>query len=231
MRQSIAILSFLASAALADDVVSFIFPGGYDGVAPVATIESANPSTTSALMTCPTGTAADECGWGNGLDVKIISGTRYEAVMSASSLYVSYGCDYNSVATQMTCTAEMSDQEAQTAILSGSDVAFITASVVEGADKLSGASATPSSAASASASARASATAAPSSSGAASATSGLRTSVASASGTAATGSHASGSTSATASSSSPQSTGAAARFGIEGTALLALAGAAALNVL
>ncbi|KZM20181.1 uncharacterized protein EKO05_0001090 [Ascochyta rabiei] len=229
MRQSIAILTFLASAALADDVLSFIFPGGYDGVAPVATVESVNPSTTSALVTCPTGTAADECGWGNGLNVQIISGTRYEAVMSAASLYVSYGCDYNSVATQMTCTAETSDQDAQTAILSGSDVAFITASVVEGAEKLSGASATGS--ASASASASASGSAAPTSSGSAAASSALRTSIASASGTAAAGSHASGPPSATASSSAPQSTGAAARFGIEGTALLALAGAAALNVL
>ncbi|KAF9701110.1 hypothetical protein EKO04_001076 [Ascochyta lentis] len=230
MRQSIAILSLLASAALADDVLSFAFPGGYDGVAPVATVESASPSTTSALMTCPTGTAADECGWGNGLEVKIIGGTRYEAVMSAASLYVSYGCDYNSAATKMTCTAEMTGQDAQTAVLSGSDVAFITATVVEGADMLSGGSATASATAS-SASAKASGSSAPNSSAAAAVSSGLRTSMASASGTAAAGSHASGSATATTSSSLPQSTGAAARFGIEGTALLALAGAAALNVL
>lgn len=226
MRQSIAILSILASAALADDVLSFAFPGGYDGVAPVATVESASPSTTSALMTCPTGTASDECGWGNGLEVKIISGTRYEAVMSAASLYVSYGCDYNSAAVEMTCTAEMTGEDAQTAVLSGTDVAFITATVVEGAEMLSGGSAT----ASASASASVSGSAVPSSSAAA-ASSGMRTSVASTSGSAAAGSHASGSVSATATGSSPESTGAAARFGIEGAALLALAGAAAFNVL
>ncbi|KAJ4317371.1 hypothetical protein N0V94_004974 [Neodidymelliopsis sp. IMI 364377] len=227
MRHSIAILPFLAGAALADDVLSFVFPGGYDGVQPVATVLSANPSTTAALMACPTDTAADECGWGTGASVQIISGTRYEATMTGDSFSMSYGCDYNSKAVQMTCTAEMTGEEAQTAILSGSDVAFITATVVQGAELLSGgASATASASASASASAA-------SQSSTAAASSGLRTSAsASASGTAAAGSHASNSAStATASGSVPQSTGAAAKFGIEGAALIALAGAAALNVL
>ncbi|KAJ8106542.1 hypothetical protein OPT61_g9463 [Boeremia exigua] len=52
---------------------------------------------------------------------------------------------------------------------------------------------------------------------------------ASASATAATGSSASGSGSGSATGAAPLSTGAAARFGIEGAALLALAGAAAVN--
>ncbi|KAF2622828.1 hypothetical protein BU25DRAFT_414821 [Macroventuria anomochaeta] len=227
MRQSIAILSFLAGAAYADDVVSFVFPGGFDGLAPVATIESANPSTTSALMTCTTGTPIDECGFAAGLDVKIIGGTRYEASMSAGTVYVSYGCDgYDSKANTMTCTAEMSGEDAQTAVLSGTEVAFITATVVKGAELLSGgASATASASASASAASANASASAPQSSAAA-ASSGMRTSV-----TAAAGSHASGVATATASSALPQSTGAAARFGIEGAALLALAGAAAVNAL
>ena len=155
--------------------------------------------------------------------------------MSAGTVYLSYGCDgYDSAATTMTCTAEMSGQDPETVVLSGTDVVFITATVVEGAELLSGgASATASATASgsaAAASATASASAAPKNSVVA-ASSGMRTSVASASGTAATGSHASGAATATASGSLPQSTGAAARFGIEGAALLALAGAAAVNVL
>ncbi|KAL1602198.1 hypothetical protein SLS59_004885 [Nothophoma quercina] len=232
MRQSIAVLSFLAGAAYADDVLSFVFPGGFDGPTPVATVQSVGHSTTSALLTCPTGTDVEDCGFAAGLDVQVIGGTRYEASMSAGTVYVSYGCDgYNSAATKMTCTAEMSGQDPQTAVLSGTDVAFFTATVVEGAELLSGgASATASPSASGSAaSVSASASAASQSSGTA-ASSGMRTSAASASGTAAAGSHASGTATATASGSVPQSTGAAARFGIEGAALLALAGAAAANI-
>lgn len=201
---------------------------GIDGSA-VATVLSANPSTTSAIMACPTGTPIDECGLAAGLDVEIIGGTRYQASMSAGTVYVSYGCDgYNSAAKTMTCTAEMSGEDPQTAVLSGSDVAFITASVVEGAELLSGgASAT----ASASASASASPSVTPKSSAPTAASSGMQTS-ATPSGTAAAGSHASGShASSTGSSAAPASTGAAVRFGVEGAALLALAGAAAVNVL
>lgn len=223
MRQSLAIVSFLAGAAYADDVLSFVFPGGFDGPTPVATVQSVGASTTSALLTCPTGTDLEDCGFAAGLDVKVIGGTRYEASMSAGTVYVSYGCDgYSSAATKMTCTAEMSGQDPQTAVLSGSDVVFFTATVVEGAELLGGG-------ASATATASISASAAPRSSGAP-ASSGIRTSAALTSGTAAAGSHASGAATATASSSVPQSTGAAAKFGIEGAALLALAGAAAVNV-
>ncbi|KAJ4367727.1 hypothetical protein N0V86_009848 [Didymella sp. IMI 355093] len=221
MRQSFAILSFVACAAAAD-TIQFVFPGGIDGPSPVATIESVEGSTTSALVGCPTGTSVEDCGLGPGLDVEIIGGTRYQASMSAGTVYVSYGCDgYNSAANTMTCTAEMEGQDTQTAVLSGSDVAFIQATVVEGAELLSGgASATASASGSAAAaSASASASAAPASSG-------MKTSIAS--GTAVAGSHASHAASATG-SSAPQSTGAAARFGIEGAALLALAGAAAVN--
>jgi len=230
MRQSIAILSFLAGAACADDVLSFVFPGGIDGPAPVATIVSANPSTTSAIMTCPSGTPSDECGFAMGLDVEIISGTRFQASMSAVGISVSYGCDgYDTAKDVMTCTAELSGEDTQTAVLSGSDVSFITASVVEGASLLSGgASATAS--ASATATAAASTSVVPKkSSTAAAASSGMQTS-ASAPSTTHAGSHASGVASATASIAAPENTGAAARFGIEGAALLALAGVAAANV-
>ena len=168
-----------------------------------------------------------------GLDVEIISGTRFQASMSAAGVYVSYGCDgYVAAKDIITCTAELTGEDPQTAVLSGSDVSFITASVVDGASLLGGgasATASASSSASASASAAASASVAPKSTTAAAASSSMQTS-ASPSSTTHAGSHASGVASATASSAAPESTGAAARFGIEGAALLALAGVAAANV-
>jgi len=73
MRQSIATFTLLlASTACAQDVVSFFFPGGYDGVDPVATINVANPSTTEFHIACPTGVKTMDCGWGPGLDVTIL---------------------------------------------------------------------------------------------------------------------------------------------------------------
>ncbi|KAJ4338103.1 hypothetical protein N0V87_004251 [Didymella glomerata] len=218
MRQSLAILSFVACAAAVD--IQFVFPGGIEGPSPVATIESVDGSTTSALVGCPTGTSIEDCGLGPGLNVEIIGGTRYDASMSVGTVSVSYGCDgYDSAANTMTCTAAMAGQDTQTAVLSGSDVAFISASVIEGASLLSGG-------ASASASATASAA---SKTSAALASSSMQTSIVS--GTAAAGSHASSHAASATGSSAPQATGAAARFGIEGAALLALAGAAAVNVL
>ena len=184
-------------------------------------------------MACPTGTPIDECGFAAGLDVEIIGGTRFQASMSAGTVYVSYGCDgYNSAAKTMTCTAEMSGEDPQTAVLSGSEVSFITASVVEGAEMLTGgARATASASAGASAASMTAIASATPNSSAVTASSGLQTSAAP-SGATSAGSHSSGShSSATASSSVAVNTGAASRFGIEGAALLALAGAAALNVL
>ncbi|KAJ4395345.1 hypothetical protein N0V91_010907 [Didymella pomorum] len=228
MRQSLAVLSFVACAAALD--IQFVFPGGIEGPSPVATIESVEGSTTSALVGCPTGTSIEDCGLGPGLNVEIIGGTRYDASMSVGTVSVSYGCDgYDSAANTMTCTAAMAGQDTQTAVLSGSDVAFISASVIEGASLLGGgASETASASASSSASASATASAA-SKTSAAAASSGMQTSMVS--GTAAVGSHASSHAASATGSSAPQSTGAAARFGIEGAALLALAGAAAVNVL
>jgi hypothetical protein len=160
-------------------------------------------------IACPTDLDDDtQCGWGNGLDVSIIDGTKYQATMQGDTFAMSIDCDYNSKAAKMTCVADLNDTKT-TGVLSGTDLAFATASVVEGADLLT-ASATPTPSASSSASAGAS-QAPKTSAAAAAASTGLKTS-------------------ASASASLPESTGAAARFGIEGSALLVLAGAAALNV-
>jgi hypothetical protein len=235
MRYSLAIFSVMAGATYAQDVVSFVFPGGtyshihllknpitnhptgYDGADPVATIESVNPSTTQFKIACPTGTDSSDCGWGTGLDYTVISGTRYQAQMSAEDVSMSLGCDYNSQAANMVCTVNQGGGNDDTsgpvtATLTGSEISFISATVVEGASLLSGGAAT--------------ATGAPVSS-AARASSGLKT----ASGSAPSASRTSGSgASASISGSAPvtASTGAAARFGVEGSALVVLAGAAAL---
>ncbi|KAF1848765.1 uncharacterized protein K460DRAFT_80718 [Cucurbitaria berberidis CBS 394.84] len=218
MRQSIAIISLLASSACAQEVVSFYYPGGQEGVTPVATIQSVNPSTTEFRVACPTGVDSSDCGYGPGINYTVISKTRYQAVMSAGPVSVSFGCDYNTQAVEMTCTVDQkggndNTDGPATAILSSSEIAFISATVVEGASLLSGGGSV-------------SATQAPKSTGAAASTSGSAT----ASGSSAAKSQASGSATQTGSGAAASSTGAAARFGVEGSALLALAGAAALNV-
>jgi hypothetical protein len=141
--------------------------------------------------------------------------------MTDDSVSMSLGCDYNSKATEMTCTVNQSGGnddtggEPVTAVLSGTDVQFLSATVVKGAELLTqSGTAVPVSTGGAESSAR-------------SASTGLMT----ASGTAPATSIASSSESMpTASGSAPAtaSTGAAVRYGIEGSALLALAGAAVM---
>jgi hypothetical protein len=130
---------------------------------------------------------------------------------------MSFACDHNTKASEMTCTVAMTggnmDMETPTtAVLSGSDIAFNTATVVKGADMLSGvvAQATAASAAATPAAA-----------------SGLMTDAS----PSATGSGMRNTTNATSSAHLPEHTGAATRFGFEASALLLLVGAMVANVL
>ena len=219
MRQSIALLSAIAGLTLAaDDTVSFFFPGGSEGVNPVASVVTANPTSTVLDITCPTGVDTNDCGWGPGIQYSIISTTQYIATMSEEDLFtMTYSCDHNTKAKEVTCAVSMGGSEANdpgvsTAVLSGTDVAFGTATVTAGASLL---------------------TATGGAQQSAPASSGLKTSAtakqtASVSGATGTAAQQSGAT-ASGSGAAPESTGAAYRFGIEGSALLALAGAAALN--
>jgi hypothetical protein len=189
---------------------------GSEGVDPVATIKNVKPSTTEFRVACPTNVDSTNCGWGPGLDYTVISNTHYQAQMSYASVSMSFACDHNTQASEMTCTiamtgGNMDTASPQTAVLKGNELSFNTATIVEGASLLkeasgsAGAQATP----------------------AASAGSGLMT-AASASPTA-SGTHASGSVSGSAAPA--QHTGAATRFGLEASVLLALAGAVVANVL
>ncbi|KAF1830380.1 hypothetical protein BDW02DRAFT_507663 [Decorospora gaudefroyi] len=228
MRQSIAILSILASSACAEDIISVYFPGGYEGVDPVATINTVNPSTTEFRVACPTGVDSSECGWSPGLDVTILSQTRYQAEMTAEGISMSLGCDYNEKAVEMSCTVNQvggnddTGGEPVTAVLSGTDVEFLAVTVVQGNSLLTdGTSVVPS------ASAVAESTAPVSS--ARSASTGLMT----ASVTAPTASmtlDSETSPTVSGSASTPAFTGAAVHHGVQGSALLALVGAAALNI-
>lgn len=278
MRQPIAALTLLlASAACAQDVVSFFFPGGtlcpfslppsypsptnkktpqhvpphktntqpqigYDGIEPVATINVANPSTTEFHIACPTGAKPDDCGWGPGLDVTILSQTRFQAEMSTEGVSMSLGCDYNKKVIQMTCTVAQQggndDTQGKpiTATLSKADVKFLTATVVVGQSLLDGsasgsATSTKASAAPQSTASPAIAAATTTSASASAKSTGLMTLSGSASSTgAASASSASATKSGSASASAPESTGAATKYGIESSALLALVGAAALHL-
>ncbi|KAI8938172.1 hypothetical protein NX059_005837 [Plenodomus lindquistii] len=221
MRQSFTLVTVLASIVSAQQSVTFYYPGGYEGASPVATIQTASPSTTMFKIACPKGTDSNDCGLGPGLDYTIISNTRYIAQMTDSGFSMSLGCDYNSKEVQMVCTAdqeggnEESSLGPQTATLSGTDVFFDTAIVVEGASLLSGDGA--------------SATSLPkSASASASTSSGLMI----ATGSAPPPSGLSGAipSMTEATSAIPQATGAAVRFGVEGATFLAMIGAAAINI-
>lgn len=243
MRQSIATLTLLlaTTACAQDDVVSFFFPGGYDGVDPVATINVANPKTTEFHIACPTGPKTMECGWGPGLDVTILSQTRFQAEMSTEDVSMSLGCDYNTKKIQMTCTVNQkggnddTGGKAVTATLQKEDVKFLTATVVEGQSLLSGSGS--GSATSTRASAAPQSTASPAVAAATTTSASAKSAMSTGSMTPSasmspTGMASASSASATQSSSSstPESTGAATRYGIEGSALLALVGAAAFHL-
>jgi hypothetical protein len=188
-------------------------------------------------VACPSGTDSNDCGWGpDGLDYTIISKTHYQGVLSE---VMSYGCDYNSAKSDMTCVVAMSagamsmsgetDTDmadvgpvTATSVLKSGQFALIHATVVSGANLLPG---TTSGAISKSTPVSAAAAAA--------ASSGLKTDViVSATGSAASSmkSAASSHASQSGSAAPAQATGAAARYGIQGSALVALVGAAAAGL-
>jgi hypothetical protein len=206
---------------------------GYDGIDPVATINTANPSTTEFHIACPTGADDSECGWGPGLDVTILSQTRFQAQMSTDTISMSLGCDYNEKAVEMTCTVNQiggnddTGGKPITATLSSDDVQFLSATVVAGNSLLTdAASVVPSMTGSAQSGSTIATTTRSASAGAMTPSGSVMPTNTMAS---ASESTLAASGSASSSPSMPESTGAAFKYGIEGSALLALVGAAALN--
>lgn len=214
MYASIALVSMLASATMAADTISFYFPAGSEGVDPVATINKVASATTEFKVACPTNVDASDCGWGPGLDYSIISNTKYLAQMSYGTVSMSYSCDHNTKASEMTCAVAMTGgnmniPDPQTATFSGSDITFNTATIVQGAALLSGGAAQ----------------ATPAASGGADASSGV--------GASATGSGAkvSQSPSRSGSAAPAEHTGSAAMSGVQASALLVMVGALFMSFL
>jgi hypothetical protein len=218
MYRSIFLLSAWAATALAEKQTeySFFFPGGTEGVNPVAEVSVPNPSTTIAHITCPTSVDLAECGVGPGLEYTQIvqsQNTKFIGTMSGGSFTMTYSCDYDARGVNANCGVSMGGDDAQfagtsTLALAGTDIVFGTATVTKGAELLTDATAS-----------------GPTSSGLVTATS--RPTGAATTGALASGSMPSGTP--TASGSGPEETGAAYKYGIEGAALVALAGAAVLN--
>ncbi|PSN72491.1 hypothetical protein BS50DRAFT_253214 [Corynespora cassiicola Philippines] len=211
MRYSTATFLCLAAAASAADTVNFFFPGANEaeGGPAVASILEQEPSTTVMRIACPTDVDSTECGWGPGVDYSILDSTRYEASMSEGSFSLSFGCDHNTQKQEMACEAFMGSETTEMT-LTGTEIVFLTATLTD-------ASASASSSAAASTTASASAAASPTLSSSADATA------------PASGAGATPTASTTGSASPAESTGGAYRFSVQGSALLALAGAAALN--
>jgi hypothetical protein len=189
---------------------------GSEGVDPVATIKKVQPSTTEFNIACPTGVDSNDCGWGPGLDYTILSGTKYLASMSYGSVSMSYSCDHNTKASEMTCAIAMTGggmdtPTPETAVLKGDEVTFNTATIVQGASLLSGSAA---------------ASAAPKSTPASG--SGLKTDASPS--ITGSGLARSQSGSATGSATPAQQTGAAASFSIQISAMLAVAGAVGVTI-
>jgi hypothetical protein len=154
--------------------------------------------------------------------------------MSTDTVSMSLGCDYNEKAVEMTCTVNQvggnddTGGEPITATLSSEDVQFLSATVVAGNSLLTDVgSVIPSMTGFAQSSSTIATTTRSASAGAMTPSGSVRPTSTMASASASTPA-AGGSTSA--SVSVPESTGAAFKYGIEGSALLVLAGAAALNV-
>jgi hypothetical protein len=154
--------------------------------------------------------------------------------MSTDVVSMSLGCDYNEKAVEMTCTVNQvggnddTGGEPITATLSSDDVKFLSATVVAGNSLLTDAgSAIPSMTEFAQGGSTIATATRSASAGLMTPSGSVMPTSTMASASEAT-SAASGSSSA--SVSAPESTGAATKYGIEGSVLLALAGAAALNV-
>ncbi|KAF2014546.1 hypothetical protein BU24DRAFT_216402 [Aaosphaeria arxii CBS 175.79] len=213
MRQSVAIL--IASVAVAQSAtIDYFFPGGYEGYEPIASIVKVDGPTVVAQLTCPT-TLPDyddtECGWGPGLELTVISSATFVGTMKAPQVTMTYSCEGKKNEKSMTCDASIGGAGAnspmsENAVLSGTDAQTATAQVTAGWDKLSATTGA------ASSSVKTSASPAPTT------------------GPAATASQASATAgSSTVASAQTTETGAAYQLGVKGSALFALAGAAALN--
>lgn len=204
MYLSTILLATGASLAVAQDdkAFRFFFPSGSEGEPPEAVLDVKNPSTTVAHIHCPTGTDSSECGWGNGLEYSIISTTIYQASLTIPGGTMTFSCDHETKESKIECDVSVGGPSAN--MPASSQLTLTGSEILYGTAMVVEGEV-------------------PKTTGA-----GGATPTSDSAAPASTGADASGSP--TASGSQPQDTSAAYKYGIEGSALLALAGAAALNM-
>jgi hypothetical protein len=137
------ILAFLGTVANAQTSTVSLFLMDTDLQTLVASVISANPSTTTYLVGCPTGTDQNDCGYNPPETVKH-AGSVYGASLTAAEeqFTMSYECTvYTTSGTSAVCTTSAGGAQANfpgsgIVTLSDTDVAFFPVTVTSGADKL-----------------------------------------------------------------------------------------------
>jgi hypothetical protein len=137
------IFAALAVVAIAQDRTVQLLLLDTDPQSLVASVISANPSTTEYLVGCPTGTDQNDCGYNPPLTVKH-AGSVYGASISAADEQFTYSWEctaYTSGETSAVCTTSAGGAQANfpgeaTTTLTGSDVGFFPVIVTSGADQL-----------------------------------------------------------------------------------------------
>jgi hypothetical protein len=143
MLRKIPVLALFGAVASAQTSTVSLFLMDTDPQTLVASVISANPSTTKYLVGCPTSIAAKECGYNPPETIKH-AGSVYGASLTAAKeqFTMSYECTvYTTSGTSAVCTTSAGGKQANfpgkgTTTVAGSDVAFIPVTVTSGADKL-----------------------------------------------------------------------------------------------
>jgi hypothetical protein len=112
----------------------------------VASIITANPTTTQWEITCPSSVDSNDCGYRPAITVGEKSGSIWGASLTApgEQFTVSYECTlYSSSGTSAVCVQSLGGEQANdpgvtTTTLTGSEIQFYPATVTAGAEKLSG---------------------------------------------------------------------------------------------
>ncbi|KAE9962789.1 hypothetical protein EG328_012051 [Venturia inaequalis] len=138
-----AILSLLPLIAAQSTSTVNLFLLNTDSQQLVASVITANPTTTQYLLTCPSSVDSNDCGYRPGVTVGVKSGSIYGASITDVDFTMSYECTvYTSGTSSAVCVESMGGSEAnfpgvETATLNGTDINFFPATVTAGLEKLS----------------------------------------------------------------------------------------------
>lgn len=143
MLRATAVFALLGAIASAQTSTVSLLLLDTDPQTLVASVISANPSTTEYLIGCPTGIDANECGYNPAETVKH-AGSVYAASLTAAEqqFTMSWECTvYTTGEASAVCTTSAGGEQANfpgtgTTTISGGDVAFFPVTVTAGADQL-----------------------------------------------------------------------------------------------